>query len=241
MIAALIFDVDGTLAETEDLHLEAFNAAFVEEGLPWRWDASLYGALLAVTGGKERMRAHAAQIGETIDEARITRLHARKTEIYTTRLLAGALPLRPGIAELVAEARGCGLRLAIATTTSLPNVEALLAASFGPGWLELFPVIAAGDMVLAKKPAPDVYRLALRKLELAPHAAIAIEDSANGVRAARAAGLKVIATPGRWLGDDDLSEADTLVPPGEHPDMRLVWSTARSRRRPVTTGEQVLG
>ncbi len=229
MIASLIFDVDGTLAETEDLHLEAFNAAFVEEGLPWRWDASLYGALLAVTGGKERMRAYAAQIGETIDEARITRLHAHKTEIYTTRLLAGTLPLRPGIAELVAEARACGLRLAIATTTSLPNVEALLAASFGPAWLELFPVIAAGDMVPAKKPAPDVYQLALRKLELAPHAAIAIEDSANGVRAARAAGLKVIATPSRWLGDDDLSEADTLVPPGEHPDMRLVWSTARSR------------
>lgn len=229
MIAALIFDVDGTLAETEDLHLEAFNIAFAEEGLPWHWDETLYGELLAVTGGKERMQAYGERIGDKLDGITIVRLHARKTEIYTARLAAGALPLRPGIAKLVREAHGCGLRLAIATTTSLANVEALIAPAFGTDWRELFPVIAAGDMVPAKKPAPDVYRLALERLDLAPAAAMAIEDSENGVRAAKAAGLRVIATPGRWLGDDDLAAADHVVPEGQHPDMRLVWSVAYSQ------------
>lgn len=229
MISALIFDVDGTLAETEDLHLQAFNEAFSETGLPWHWDAALYAELLAVTGGKERMRAYAASIGASLDDAQVARLHARKTEIYTARLSVGALPLRPGIAQLVAEARGCGLRLAIATTTSLANVEALLAASFGMGWRDLFPVIAAGDMVPAKKPAPDIYTLALKRLELAPGAAIAIEDSGNGIRAAKAAGLKVIAIPGRWLGDDDIFEANAVVPTGGIPDMHLIWTVARKR------------
>lgn len=229
MIAALIFDVDGTLAETEDLHLEAFNAAFAEEGLPWHWDVALYGELLAVTGGKERMHAYGERIGDKIDSTVIARLHARKTEIYTARLAEGALPLRPGIARLVREAHGCGLRLAIATTTSLENVEALIAPAFGADWRDIFPVIAAGDMVPAKKPAPDVYHLALERLDLVPSAAIAIEDSENGIRAAKAAGLRVIATPGRWLGDDNLGAADHVIPEGRHPDMRLVWSVAYSQ------------
>ncbi|HRE19974.1 MAG TPA: HAD-IA family hydrolase, partial [Rhabdaerophilum sp.] len=210
MIAALIFDVDGTLAETEDLHLEAFNATFAEEGLSWHWDETLYRELLAVTGGKERMKAYAARLGEAMDDDRVARLHARKTEIYTTRLRTGALPLRPGIAELIAGAMGCGLRLAIATTTSVANVEALLAAAIGAKWRDFFSVIAAGDMVPAKKPAPDIYNLALERLQLAPGAAIAIDDSGNGIRAAKGAGLRVIATPGRWLGDEDLSAADTV-------------------------------
>ncbi len=182
MLRALIFDVDGTLAETEDLHRQAFNCAFAELDLPWRWDPALYADLLTVMGGKERL-AHYIDTQHPADakalHARAPEIHARKTAAYGALVVESRLPLRPGIARLIAEARAAGIRLAVATTTSRPNVDQLLAINFPPGDAP-FDVIAAGDEANRKKPAPDVFLLALAGLEIAAAEAVAFEDSAAG-------------------------------------------------------------
>ena len=196
-LAALIFDIDGTLSETEELHRRAFNDVFADFGLPWRWDVDLYRDLLDVAGGKERL-AHfiATHPGSTPGVAgRIAELHAAKTARYATLVAGGAARLRPGIARLMRQAEEAGLRLAIATTTSLPNVEALLCATLGPGAVGLFAVIGAGDMVAAKKPAPDIYRYVLDALALPAGACVTFEDSANGLVAAHSAGIPTLVTP----------------------------------------------
>jgi HAD superfamily hydrolase (TIGR01509 family) len=202
--AALIFDVDGTLAETEELHRQAFNAAFAEAGLPWHWDAVLYRRLLDVAGGKERI-AHFIDShpdNERLDVARIAELHAAKTQRYTALVAQGA-GLRPGVARLIAEAKSAGVPLAIATTTSLPNVEALL----GTEALASFAVIGAGDVVGAKKPSPEIYHYVLQRLALPAAACVAFEDSSNGVRSARGAGIPTIVTPGIYTDGDDFAGA----------------------------------
>lgn len=207
MLEALIFDVDGTLAETEEAHRRAFNAAFAAAGLDWHWDVSLYAVLLGVTGGKERIAAWQRQLGEAPDAELIRRLHAAKTAHYVAAVAAGELRLRPGIAEMMQGARAAGLRLAIATTTSRPNVDALSLSLFGRAADDVFDAIAAGDEVARKKPAPDVYELALARLGLPPASCLAVEDSANGVAAARGAGLRVLACPGVYSAGDDLAAA----------------------------------
>jgi HAD superfamily hydrolase (TIGR01509 family) len=190
-LAALIFDVDGTLAETEELHRAAFNEAFAAAGLPWHWDVTLYARLLKVTGGKERIAHYLTMLASppALDAAAIAALHADKTARYTALVEAGGLRLRSGVAALVEGARAAGLRLAIATTTSRPNVDALLARTFG---CNPFDVIVAGDEVAAKKPAPDVYLEALRRLDLPATAAVAIEDTEQGLRSALSAGLPCV-------------------------------------------------
>jgi HAD superfamily hydrolase (TIGR01509 family) len=212
-IDALIFDVDGTLAETEEAHRISFNEAFADAGLPWRWTQDDYRDLLKVTGGKERIAHFMAISGSPAPAELIPALHARKTELYTARVAGGAVGFRPGIEALMAEARRRGVALAIATTTSRPNVDALIAAVLGAGALDDFKAIACGDMVRAKKPAPDVYNLALEQLGVAPARAVAIEDSCNGVRSARAAGLAVVATPSLYSACDDFSEATVVTTP----------------------------
>jgi HAD superfamily hydrolase (TIGR01509 family) len=209
-LLALIFDVDGTLAETEELHREAFNEAFAAAGLGWHWDQDLYGQLLEVSGGKERI-AHfqrRAGIGQALDAARIAELHADKTARYTARIRVGGLAMRPGIRRLLAEARAAGLRLAIATTTSHPNVQALLASA-AP--LPEFDVIAAGDDVPAKKPAADIYRLALGKLALPASACLAFEDTINGLVSARGAGLRCVVTQSTYGGPGPFPGAASVV------------------------------
>lgn len=213
MLEALIFDVDGTLADTErDGHRPAFNAAFAEVGLPWHWDAALYGELLAVTGGKERIRffceRHAPEFLRQPDvEARIKELHAAKTRHYVT-LCARGIPLRPGVEPLLREAHGAGLRLAIATTTTPENITALLA----PDLLALFEKVGAGDTVPNKKPAPDVYQWVLGQLGLPASACLAIEDSANGLKASRGAGLATVITRTAYTDEHDFSGALALLP-----------------------------
>jgi beta-phosphoglucomutase-like phosphatase (HAD superfamily) len=218
-LQALIFDVDGTLADTErDGHRPAFNAAFAEHGLDWHWDDALYGKLLAITGGKERMRhyaeQHATEVAARPDfDALIKKLHAAKTEHYVRLVEQGGLPLRPGVARLIDQARRAGIRLAIATTTSPENVGALLRATLGDGAEAWFEAIGAGDIVPTKKPAPDIYRWVLDRLALPAENCLAIEDSANGLRAARAAGLRCLVTPndytaGEYFGDAWRVQAD---------------------------------
>lgn len=214
-LRALIFDVDGTLADTEnDGHRVAFNQSFADAGLDWDWDPELYLDLLAVTGGKERIR-HYAELhdpgflaGPGVTE-RIKALHAAKTETYTRLVAAGRVRLRPGVRGLIEQARATGLRLAIATTTTPANVTALLTATLGtdsPGWFE---VIGAGDVVPAKKPAPDIYEWVLARLGLPAVACLAFEDSRAGYAAARGAGLRVVVTPsGRDL---DTAFPDALL------------------------------
>lgn len=207
---ALIFDVDGTLAETEELHRRAFNEAFAAAGLPWVWDRDRYRTLLATTGGKERIARFIADDG--LDGGLdIPALHADKTARYTALMAAGAIEARPGIRELIDAAREAGLGIAVATTTSRPNVEALSLALFGQPAGAVFDVIAAGDEVAAKKPAPDVYRLALGRLGLTPADAVAFEDSLNGLRSAQGAGLACVVAAGAYTAHEDLSAADLLV------------------------------
>lgn len=212
MLEALIFDVDGTLAETEEAHREAFNAAFAEAGLGWVWERALYSELLKVTGGKERIRHFMATVlrrdplaADT--DALVAMLHRRKTTLYGELIAAGTVGLRPGIAAVLAASRRSGIRLAIATTTSRPNVDALLAATLGADAAATFEVIVAGDEVASKKPAPDVYLEALRLLRLDAAQCLAVEDSANGVRSARGAGIPVLVTRGMYTAHDDCSGA----------------------------------
>ncbi len=210
-LQAIIFDVDGTLAETEELHREAFNAAFAAAGLPWHWDQPTYAQLLKVTGGKERI-AHYAQHhapATKLDPAAIATLHRDKTARYAAALTEGHIELRPGIARLIAEAQQAGIRLAIATTTTLQNVTTLLAATLGHS---PFEVIAAGDDVPAKKPAPDVYTLALERLQLPPTACIAIEDTINGLQSATAAGIPCVITTSTYGERDGFGGALAVVP-----------------------------
>lgn len=211
MPKALIFDVDGTLAETEELHRRAFNETFAEAGLPWEWSQAAYKELLKTTGGKERMARHAAEIGIDPASLPIAELHRRKTARYVDLMARGAIALRPGIDALIREARAAGRKVGVATTTSFENVEALARAVWGKGACEVFDDVAAGDMVAAKKPASDVYELALRQLGVAAAEAVAFEDSRNGLRSAKGAGLRCVISAGPYTADEDFTGADLVV------------------------------
>ncbi len=214
---ALIFDVDGTLADTEEVHRQAFNAAFRAHGLPWTWDPERYRELLAVTGGKERLASFAEaqpagdHRGRDVAEL-VAEVHATKTQWFTERIASGRVAPRPGVARLVAEARARGIRLAIATTTTPRNVEVLVPALLGEGALAWFDAIAAGDVVPRKKPAPDVYRRALTELGAPADRCVAFEDSEAGVGAARGAGLFTVAVAAPWTSHHDLSAANLVLP-----------------------------
>ena len=226
-LQALIFDVDGTLADTERHgHRVAFNRAFDEAGLDWFWDEARYGQLLAVTGGKERiwqyvMEAQPEWLQEPDSALQIRELHAAKTRHYVDLIKQKAIPLRPGVARLLDEAEQAGLRLAIATTTTPENVTALLTATLGETGPQRFEVIAAGDVVPAKKPAPDIFFKVLEQMQLPAAACLVLEDSDNGVRAACAADLGVIVTTNGYTHKQDFSGAqvvlDGLGEPGRPP------------------------
>ena len=216
-LKALLFDVDGTLADTErDGHRPAFNAAFREFGLDWDWDVALYGRLLEVTGGKERMKFYIErfrpdyQKPADFDEM-VAELHKAKTRHYTELLAQGGIPLRPGVKRLLQEARAAGLILGVATTTTPENVTALLKHSLAEDGADWFAVIAAGDIVPAKKPAPDIYVWAMQQLGLTPEQCLAFEDSENGIRASRGAGLKTVVTVNDYTRDHDFSGAVAVL------------------------------
>lgn len=223
-LKAVLLDVDGTLADTEKVHCNAFNAAFREAGLDWHWDYDLYNELLAVTGGKERIRHYLERERPDFElpadaDAFIAGLHARKTRFYVNYLAEGQVPLRPGVERLVKQARDAGLRLAIVTTTTPDNVIALLDNSFQHHVRDWFEEIAAGGVVPKKKPAPDIYHYALERMQLAPEDCIALEDSENGLRSAQAAGVEALITVNPFTETHDFSGAaavlDHLGEPGQ--------------------------
>lgn len=221
---ALLFDVDGTLANTErDGHRPAFNQAFADAGLGWHWDVALYGKLLAVTGGKERMKHYIDHYRpdyrkpDNFDEL-VADLHKAKTRHYVALAERGGIPMRSGVMRLLNEARSAGLRLAIATTTTPENVTVLLEHSLGAGTQSWFEVIAAGDIVPAKKPAPDIYHYALEKMGLQPAECLAFEDSENGLRASLGAGLKTLVTVNEYTQDHDFTGAAVVLSDLGEPD-----------------------
>ena len=229
MIKALIFDCDGVLVDTErDGHRVGFNRAFAQMGIDAEWDVALYGKLLLVAGGKERMRAYFDEYGwpEGADSAEardelIVKLHKLKTEITAGLVAEGGLPLRPGIGRIVDEAIAAGVRLGVCTTSNPKFIDAVLDL-FGPQRKARFEFVHAGDVVAKKKPAPDIYLLALETLGLPPHECMVIEDSRNGLLAARGAGLPTLVTTSTYTVDEDFTGAVKVVPElGDEPNVNV--------------------
>jgi beta-phosphoglucomutase-like phosphatase (HAD superfamily) len=238
-IQALVFDVDGTLADTESFHLQAFNQAFADAGLDWHWDEALYTQLLDVSGGKERIlyywnrtRGHVVDIGGNALRETIERIHLAKTAIYEAMVSEGRVKLRPGVLALVEDARREDVQLAIATTTSPVNVSALLRRAIGADWRLMFPIVCDASTAPIKKPHPQVYTQAINRLGLEAGSCIAFEDSANGLHAARAAGLATVITPTRFTAAHDFTGAlrvlDSLV--GVRVENLLEWREERRTR-----------
>ncbi|HET7202404.1 MAG TPA: HAD-IA family hydrolase [Steroidobacteraceae bacterium] len=218
MLKALLWDVDGTLAETErDGHLVAFNAAFEEFGLPWRWSEERYAELLRVAGGFERLLhfLESEPRGSSSKDERRTlarRLHLRKNELYVGRVEEGAVPLRPGVRELMDDCARAGVFMAIVTTTSRGNAEALLRVNLGGDWQRRFAALVGAEDAPRKKPDPQAYRVALELLGLEAHEAVAIEDSPAGLESALAAGVPVVMARSRFFADAPVNGAIAAGP-----------------------------
>ena len=227
MIKALIFDCDGVLVDTErDAHRVGFNLAFKEFGVDAEWDVDLYGKLLLVAGGKERMRAYFDEYGwpagsDTAEQkdTLILALHKTKTRI-TAELVAG-LPVRPGILRIIDEAIAAGVTLGVCTTSNPKFIDAVLDL-FGPERKAKFAFVHAGDVVARKKPAPDIYLLALETLGLPAHECMVVEDSRNGLLAALGAGLPTLVTTSTYTVDEDFTGAAKVVPElGDEPNVNI--------------------
>ena len=223
-LKAIIFDVDGTLANTEEIHRQAFNSAFAEFGLDYHWSEQEYTKLLSISGGRERIIAYLkGQDFEIKGDINLRdfalRLHQRKSEIYREKLIAGHIGLRTGVLRLISEARLKGIRLGIATATCYENVKTLLQTNLGSEGLSYFDVVVTSDIIKDKKPSPVVYQYALAELGITPYVCIAIEDTTNGNRAARAAGVKSIITTHAFTIDNDFSGASLVIDQLGEPDM----------------------
>lgn len=235
-LRALIWDVDGTLAKTEEAHRHAFNRTFREHGYDWEWSVDRYRQLLKVTGGVERITHYLrtdrpGALPEAAFVDTVKKLHKAKTANYVKALAGGDVPLRPGVARILREARDAGIRLAIATTTSAPNVDALINNSRDGVAMDWFEVVGAGNIVAKKKPAPDIYAWTLEKLGLAADQCLALEDSRNGLDSARAAGLETLITYSSYTDDQDFGGALAVADSFGEPDqpMRMAAGEARGK------------
>ncbi|MGR8920262.1 MAG: HAD-IA family hydrolase [Gammaproteobacteria bacterium] len=222
-LQAIIFDVDGTLADTEEVHRLAFNAIFAEYGLDWEWTPELYAELLAISGGRERIRAFGASLrrrfaSELAFEEFVVTVHRAKTRRYAAMLTDGEVTLRPGVRRLMDEARAAGLTMAIATSSAYTNVETLLNNNLPPGWRDWFAAVESCDTVADKKPSPAVYHAVLADLGIDPAVAVAIEDTPNGLAAATAAGLATVVTTHRFTRHHAFPAAALVVDSMGEPD-----------------------
>ncbi len=210
-----IFDVDGTLADTErNGHRVAFNQAFAEAGLDWDWSESLYGELLSISGGKERINHYITHYlpqsqRPSNQEAFSQQLHRAKSQYYRQLLDQGQIPLRSGVKRLLEEAKAAGVRLAVATTSSLDNTIALLKTHFKED--DYFEVIAAGDIVANKKPSPEIYHYVLEQMNVSAQDCLVFEDSQAGLTASVTAGLKTVITVNGYTAHQDFSEAILVI------------------------------
>ena len=222
-LKAIIFDVDGTLANTEETHRQSFNSAFTEFDLNYQWSEAEYTELLSISGGRERilayLKAHNHEINGDMNLRDFAlHIHQRKSEIYREKLTAGHIGLRIGVSRLISEARQQGIKLGIATATSYANVKTLLENNLGQGALSQFDAVVTSDIVKDKKPSPVVYQFALAELGLTPEVCIAIEDTTNGNRAACASGLKTIITTHAFTLDNDFTGASLVLDQLGEPD-----------------------
>ncbi len=216
-LKAVIFDCDGVLAETEkDGHRVAFNRVFEEENLGVQWGIQEYGKLVEVAGGKERMKHYFQNNAEKmkdkiVDDALIARMHRRKTEVFTQMVAEGKIPARQGVARLIDEAFDQGMKLFVCSTSSEESVVSLIKALFGEDRFQKFDAILAGDIVKAKKPAPDIYNLVKDRYGLQGSECVVVEDSRNGLQSAKAAGMHCIVTVSYYSYAEDFCEADLVV------------------------------
>jgi len=215
-LSALIFDVDGTLANTEkDGHLRAFNETFECFRLDWHWNQELYAELLSVSGGKERMAHYVEnyrpEVKNDLGFDDFARIHQKKTEIFISYITNGVISLRVGVERLIEEAHCAGLRLGIATTSSLQNVEAILTSTLGKSALDRFEVIGAGDVVNRKKPSGDIYRYVLNKMGLSSEECVAFEDSELGLMSSTATGLRTIVTLSEYTKAQNFDDAMVVL------------------------------
>ncbi|MGB0749855.1 MAG: HAD-IA family hydrolase [Magnetospiraceae bacterium] len=222
MLRGLIFDVDGTLALTEETHRQTFNEVFSEMEMGFQWDPGLYARLLTISGGKERITAYLRQFApETLTKggkSLVQEIHRRKTSLFQDRVASGEVPLRPGVARLLGEAWQAGLKVGIASAAHHGNLEVLLQKNLGHGVLEKIDVICSGNSVARKKPAPDSYLQALDGLNLPASDCLAIEDAAEGVQAARSAGIKVVVTANDFTAHHDFGGAVAVTDGLGEPD-----------------------
>jgi beta-phosphoglucomutase-like phosphatase (HAD superfamily) len=247
-IKAIIFDVDGTLADTEEAHRESFNCAFLEHRLDWHWSRADYARWLRVAGGKERLAAFIDTLplpapGREALKAVVPAIHRTKCGHYARLVRTGGVPLRAGIKRLLKEAAGAGVKLAIASTTTRDNIDALLDAHFLGRGDTCFCVIGAGDAVEQKKPAPDIYRLVLRELGESAADCVAVEDSSQGLAAAKRAGLFTVITPSDWTLGEDFSGADLLLSSWDSCDrpfleLEYAFATKLGRRPRYAAGRE---
>ena len=241
-MSTLIFDCDGVLADTErDGHRVAFNLTFREFGLPVEWSEEEYAVKLQIAGGKERMaslltpdfvRANGLPEDAAGQAATLASWHKRKTAIYTDMVDAGMLPTRPGIRRIIGEAQDAGWTLGVASTSAEPSVRAILERAAGAERAAGFDLVLAGDVVEHKKPAPDIYLLALERLGVPAAATLVIEDSRNGLLAASAAGLRCVMTVNGYTKEEDNSEAVLVVSSLGDPDgerTRIIANRAAAR------------
>jgi HAD superfamily hydrolase (TIGR01509 family) len=233
---ALIFDCDGVLVDTErDGHRVAFNRAFAALGIDAEWDVDLYGELLKIAGGKERMTHYFNEAGWPEGQTAATlipELHKKKTAIFTDLVAKGSLPLRPGVARIVDEAHAAGVRLGVCTTSDPKAIDGVLdlLGATRKGWFE---IVLAGDVVKKKKPDPEIYNLAKRRLALDARDCVVIEDSRNGLRAALGAGMRCLITTSAYTLDEDFTGAAKVVPElGDPPNVRVALEDLQSLQAP---------